>query len=169
MRGGSLDDQLLLARASLLRLRRLGFAGDPWLSLRQRLSALCDAARGLVHLHVSSTLHRHVKTGNMLLDGPLQPLTTAGCTFLVYRAFLSAVGLIKVRDESARTDARTDAITSSLAFSAGFCDRLFINSKKHSEKTDAFGIGASLLMCLAGDPANVLVKKREDDGIADFV
>ena len=74
MRCGSLDDRLLLSPAAGQRLRRLGFAGDSHLSWQQRLSALCDAARGLALLHASRTLHRDVKTGNILLDGSLQPL-----------------------------------------------------------------------------------------------
>ncbi len=171
MRGGSLDDRLLPSPASSQRLMRLGFKGDPHLSWQQRLSALCDAARGLLHLHASSTLHRDVKTGNILLDGLLQPLQTAGggTPTAVYRAFLSDVGLAKVH-EAARTGgaaAMTHSTTSSVAFSTGFCDPTFINSNQHSKRTDAYGIGISLLMSLLDEPANGLLTKWED-GIADF-
>ena len=101
MRGGSLDDRLLLTAGTLQRLWRLGFGGDPRPCWQQRLSALCDAQRGLVHLHASRTLHRDVKTGNILHDGSLQPLQTAGGALLVYRAFLSDFGLAQVREASA--------------------------------------------------------------------
>ena len=169
MRGGSLDDRLLPSPGASQRLLRLGFNGDPHLSWQQRLSALCDAARGLAHLHASCTLHRDVKTGNILLDGSLQPLQTAGGIIPVYRAFLSDVGLAKVREASAAVGAMTHATTSSVAFSTGFCDPIFINSNQHSERTDAYGIGVSLLMILLGEPANGLLTKWEDEGIADFV
>ncbi|EOD05695.1 hypothetical protein EMIHUDRAFT_57114, partial [Emiliania huxleyi CCMP1516] len=68
MRGGSLDDHLLLSPDARARLQKLGFKGTPGLSWSQRLSALCDAARALVHLHSNLILHRDVKTANILLD-----------------------------------------------------------------------------------------------------
>ena len=51
MCGGSLDDRLLLSDSGLERLSRLSLEGNPSLDWQQRLSALCDAARGLAHLH----------------------------------------------------------------------------------------------------------------------
>ena len=87
MRGGSLDDRLLLSNGALERLRRLGFEGDANLDWKLRLSALCDAARGLAHLHGQRILHRDVKTANILLQGALRPLPMAhGPPLLVYRA-----------------------------------------------------------------------------------
>ena len=99
-----------------------------------------------MHLHASRTFHRDVKTGNILLDGSLQPLQTAHGTLLVSSAFHSDVGLAKVREASAGTCATTHATTRSLAFSLGFADSLITNSDQHSEKTDAFGIG----VCVGG-------------------
>ena len=60
-----------------------------------------------------------------------------------------------------------NASTSSVAFSTGFGDPIFFNSNQHSEKTDAFGIGVSLLMGLLGEPANELLTKLED-AFAEF-
>ncbi len=124
------------------------------MNLPERLSALCDAALGLVHLHALRTLHHDVNTCNILLDGSLQPRQTAHDTLLVYRAFFSDVGLAKVHEASAGTGATTHATTRTLAFSPGFADPLVTSSSQHSEKTDAFGIGVSLLMGLVGKPAN---------------
>ena len=169
MRGGSLDDRLFPSPESSQRLLRIGFSGDRHLSWQQRLSAMCDATRGLVHLHASRTLHRDVKTGNILLDGSLQPLQTQGGIIRVYRAFLSDVGLAKVRETSKGGDAMTHSTTNSVAFSTGFCDPIFINSNQHSERTDAYGIGVSLLMILLSEPASGLLTKWEDECIADFV
>ena len=129
------------------------------MSWQQRLSALCDAACGLAHLHASRMLHRDDKTGSILLDGSLQLLQTAGGTLLVYRAFLSDVGLAKVREASAGAGATTHATTRSLAFLLGFGEPILTNSNQNSEKTDSFCIGVSLLVGIAGEPANGLLTK----------
>jgi len=163
MHGGSLDDRLLLLGGASGRLRRLGFEGDARLDWQQRLSALCDAARGLAHLHGEHILHRDVKTANILLEGALRPLPMAhGAPLLVHRAVLSDVGLVKVR-EPMLGDAPTHETTRNLAFSTGFVDPALINSNQHSEKTDAFGIGICILMSLVGEPAAGLMESHEDD------
>ena len=165
MHGGSLDDRLLLSDGALERLHRLGFKGDTFLGWQQRLLALCDAARGLAHLHGARILHRDVKTANILLEGALRPLSVAhGPPLLVYRAVLSDVGLAKARGPTLG-GATTHATTRNLAFSPGFVDPALINSSQHSEKTDAFGIGICVLMSLVGEPAGGLMKKWEDDVI----
>jgi len=88
---------------------------------------------------------------------------------VVYRAFLADVGLARVCEASTGVCSTTHATTGSLAFSTGFGDPIFLNSNRHSEKTDAFGIGVSLLVALVGEPANGLLNKWEDDGIAEFM
>ena len=163
MHGGSLDDRLMLSDGAFERLHRLGFEGDACLDWQQRLSALCDAAHGLAHLHGQRILHRDVKTANILLEGALQPLPLAhGPPLLVYRAVLSDVGLAKVR-EPTLGGTTTHATTRNLAFSTGFGDPALLNSNQHSEKTDAFGIGICILMSLVSEPAAGLVTDREDD------
>jgi len=168
MRGGSLDDRLQLSDGAFERLRRLGFVGDACLDWRQRLSALCDAARGLAHLHGERILHRDVKTANILLEGALRPLPMAhGPPLLVYRAVLSDVGLAKVR-EPTLGGGTTHATTRNLAFSIGFGDPALLNSNQHSEKTDAFGIGVCILMGLVSEPAAGLLKDHEKDVFEAF-
>jgi len=156
MHGGSLDDRLLLSGGALERLRRLSFEGDARLDWQRRLSALCDAARGLAHLHGKRILHRDVKTANILLEGALRPLLMVqGPPLLVYRAVLSDVGLAKV--------GTAHATTRNLAFSTGFGDPALLNSNQHSERTDAFGIGICILMGLVSEPAAGLMNDHEDD------
>ena len=62
----------------------------------------------------------------------------------------------------------THTTTRSLAFSLGFGYPILTNSNQHSEKTDTFGIGVSLLMGLMGEPASGLLTKWED-ALAEFV
>ena len=127
------------------------------------MSALCDAARGLAHLHRKHILHRDVKTVNILLEGALRPLPMAhGPPLLVQRAFLSDVGLAKMREPSLG-GATTHATTRNLTYSMGFGDPTLLNSNKHSEKTDAVGIGICILMSLVSEPAAGLMKDYEDD------
>ena len=163
MHGGSLDDRLLLSGGTLERLRRLNFEGDVRLDWQRRLSALCDAARGLAHLHGQRILHRDVKTANILLEGALRPLPMShGPPLLVYRAVLSDVGLAKVREPTLGFGT-THATTRTLAFSMGFVDLAVVNSNQHSERTDAFGIGICILMSLVSEPAAGLMNDHEDD------
>jgi len=163
MHGGSLDDRLLLSDAALERLRRLGFEGDARLDWQRRLSALCDAARGLAHLHGERILHRDVKTANILLEGALRLIQMAhGPPLLVHRAVLSDVGLAKVR-EPTLGGTTTHATTRNLAFSTGFGDPALLNSNQHSERTDAFGVGICILMSLVSEPAAGLMNDHEED------
>jgi len=160
MHGGSLDDRLQLSGGARVRLHRLGFEGDVRLNWKQRLSALCDAARGLAHLHCERILHRDVKTANILLESALRPLQMAHSPpLLVYRAVLGDVGLAKVREPT--LGGTTHATTRNLAFSMGFGEPALLNSNQHSESTDAFGIGVCILMGLVSEPAAGLMNDHD--------
>ena len=52
-------------------------------------------------------------------------------------------------------------------YSTGFADPNFLDSNQHSAKTDAYGIGISLLVALTGEPANGL-RTRWEDTLADL-
>jgi len=79
----------------------------------------------------------------------------------VHRVVLSDVGLAKVREPTIG-GAATHAMTRNLAFSMGFGDPTLLNSNKHSEKTDAFGIGICILMSLVSEPAAGLMYDHEE-------
>ena len=54
-------------------------------------------------------------------------------------------------------------------YSTGFADPNFLDSNQHSAKTDAYGLGVSLLMALTGgEPSRGLRSAYEDD-VLDMV
>ncbi|EOD29392.1 hypothetical protein EMIHUDRAFT_204047 [Emiliania huxleyi CCMP1516] len=168
---GSLDDHLLLSPDARLRLQRLGFRGSPGLSWPQRLSALCDAARALEHLHLNLILHRDVKTASAEGCAPSSSFfvssrgelalgqhparrsaAAAADARRVYRAFLSDVGHAKER--AGGSTAMATRATSAF-YSAGFADPIYVDSSQHSR--------ISLLMALAGVESRGLKSAFEDD------
>ena len=57
----------------------------------------------------------------------------------------------------------------STIYSTGFADPNFLDSNQHSAKTDAYGLGISLLMALTGgEPCRGLRSAYEDD-VLDMV
>ena len=119
------------------------------LSWQHRLRIIRDATRGLHYLHTpcgpkSVVLHRDVKPTNILLDERLN-------------AKLSDFGLAKHAREF--TDSgQTHVTTNHLVGTPGYIDPLYSDSGRYDQKTDAYAMGISLLVCLVGESA---VKAKE--------
>ena len=77
------------------------------------------------------------------------------------RAIVDRAGLAKKREVKPGSS-MTHAMTASDFYSRGFVCPIFLLSYQHSTKTDAYGIGISLLMILTGEPAAGLHAKWED-------
>jgi len=110
---------------------------------QERVLAIRDATRALVYLHMpletrSPVLHRDIKPSNILLD---------------------AQGNAKLADVGVGKNARelqsgVHSSTHRVIGTPGFIDPLYTRSGKFSELTDGYAMGISLLVCVAGRPAN---------------
>ena len=142
-RGGNLEDRLLRTPDGLRRLALLGCDAPPPLPWQSRVRVLAETLRALTHLHALSppVLHRDVKPSNILLD-------ERG------RARLADVGLAKVADVAAAS--ATHMTTRNVQGTPGYLDPLLTNGLQHSELTDGFAAGITLLMALVGLPATGL-------------
>jgi interleukin-1 receptor-associated kinase 1 len=148
--GGNLEDRILLSPDARQRLASLGIADPRPLTITQRLRLVLDATHALAYLHAPAdgkprTLHRDVKPSNILIgaDG---------------EGYLSDVGLAKGAEEGVGP-APTHMTTAAIKGTPGFLDPLLMNGLKHSEVTDGFGIGITVLMCLTGLPALEILQK----------
>ena len=114
-----------------------------------KLELLRQITRGLHYLHTPCgpkgvVLHRDVKPTNILLDERLN-------------AKLSDFGLAKHAREF--TDSgQTHVTTNHLVGTPGYIDPLYSDSGRYDQKTDAYAMGISLLVCLVGESA---VKAKE--------
>ncbi|KAL1496699.1 hypothetical protein AB1Y20_014292 [Prymnesium parvum] len=123
--------------------------GQQRFSWQERVRAIRDATRGLVYLHTplpakNSVLHRDVKPSNILLDAR-------------GNAKLADVGL--AREVPELQAGVTHLTTQRLIGTLGYIDPLYSQSGQFSKYTDGYAMGVSLLVCLGGQSATVVVNR----------
>ena len=141
-RGGSLDDRLFRTPDGLQRLAMLGCHAPPPLPWQHRVRILRDTVRALVYLHREArpaVFHGDVKPPNILLDA-------AG------NALLADVGLAK-QAELGRQTLQTHCTIQAPRGTPGYLDPLMMNELVHSEVTDGYAAGITMLVTLTGKPA----------------
>ena len=165
--GGNFEDRLVPSEAGAQRLRLLGLQRPAPLAWQHRLSVVRDVADALVYLHTPTVtkpriLHRDVKPSNILLSLLASADDSHASSMPPLTAWLSDVGVAKA-DERDRLGAsatgaaqpaqHTHLSTSTVRGTPGFVDSLVVNGLQHSEATDGFALGVTLLMSLTGLPA----------------
>lgn len=154
MQGGSLEARLFPSDEHLAAIQRLGhFTTSPKpLTWRQRLRVLHQSTRALLHMHALGCVHRDFKPANILLRADLH-------------AMLSDTGFAKTAADNALQNTRHASITSrGVCHTTGYADPLITSGGGFSERTDAYAVGVTLLVCLSGRPA-----VRGNDGIFDAI
>jgi len=146
MKGGSLDDRLLLGAAARCRLDKMPgapLAGWAPLTWQERVLVLLDALKGLDYLHTPDPathkpkiLHRDIKPSNILLDADLH-------------ARLGDMGLAQQQ----RPAANNVTTMTSIAGTNGFMDQYYQTTGKFDESADGYAMGISILVTLTGLPA----------------
>jgi hypothetical protein len=146
MKGGNLEDRLLLDDPAQRRLSKLPGApagGFKPLSWHERLTVAVNVVTGLLYLHTPDAaahkpliLHRDIKPSNILLDRD-------------GHARLADMGLARAqRPASAHLTTAT-----SIAGTNGYLDDFYHNTGRFDEKADGYAVGVTLLVLLTGRPA----------------
>jgi serine/threonine protein kinase len=138
---GSLEDRLFSTPAGQQRLAMLDCHAPPPLLWQHRVRILRDVLRALVYLHKEAkpaVFHGDVKPPNILLDAH-------------GNALLADVGLAKVAE--GLQSQQTHCSIVSPRGTPGYIDPLIINGLQHSEVTDGYAIGVTILVTLTARPA----------------
>jgi serine/threonine protein kinase len=145
MRGGSLEDRLVLdapARSRLGKLPDAPAGGHPPLTWSQRLTVALDALSGLAYLHTPDAathtnvvLHGDIKPANILVDLNLNPRLADG-------------GLAR----TLRPNASHATTGTSIAGTNGFIDEYYQRTGRLDVKSDAYSMGVTLPIILTGWP-----------------
>ena len=146
MKGGSLQDRLMLDEAARRRLNKMpGAPPAGWapLTWQQRVSVLLDALKGLDYLHTPDPvthkpkiLHRDIKPDNILIDAE-------------GNARLGDLGLARQQ----RPAAHNVTTMTSIAGTNGFMDEHYQGSGRFDAAADCYSMGISILVTLTGLPA----------------
>jgi len=155
LKGGSLQDRLLLDEAALCRLNKMpGAPPAGWapLTWQQRVLVLLDALKGLDYLHTPDPgthkpkiLHRDIKPSNILLDSDSH-------------ARLGDMGLARQQ----RPAANNVTTMTSIAGTNGFMDDHFQFTGRFDESADGYAMGIAILVTLTGWPAVDAVRGKLD-------
>lgn len=148
MRGGNLDDRIMLSPDALGRLYMLQLGAEwPALHWSQRLRIIRDTMRAISYLHTplvgltqskETILHRDIKPSNILLDEHLN-------------AKLSDVGLARQTHEL--QEGRTHLSTSKVVGTHGFIDPLYTQTGRFNQTTDNYALGMTILVAMVAKPA----------------
>ncbi len=146
MKGGSLEDRLILDVTAQQRLSKLPGApvgGFEPLSWQDRLTVAVDVVTGLLYLHTPyphthkpTILHHDIKPNNVLLDQ-------------VKRARLADMGLARTQRQSAAHLTTATSIT----VTNGYLDDYYLTTGLFDEIADAYAVGVTLLVLLSGSEA----------------
>ena len=103
MRGGNLEDRLLLGESAQTRLLKLGGEVTPALPWMRRLLVMQQAMQGLAFLHSIDELHNDFKPSNILLDEKVNSPPPPLC----YVPFKAQIEKLAVNSENSSRIART--------------------------------------------------------------
>jgi len=155
MKGGSLQDRLMLDEAALCRLNKMpdapraGWAPLTW---QQRVSVLLDALKGLDYLHTPDPathkpkiLHRDIKPDNILIDAE-------------GNARLGDLGLARQQ----RPAAHHITTMTTIAGTNGFMDDNYLTTGQFDDAADCYAMGICILVTLTGLPALDPVRGKLD-------